>query len=224
MNGAVFLRAWRLLAQNLSIVVPGLVVGAVAAILETIFAGAPASDGADTFTWLALDVTQIVAAILTISYTTGMADAAWRAGRARLRDGTRAFRHDGVHVAVAILALLVLGFVAALAAPYTFALSILAYGYFGIYTMAAAVVGERRGVAAVIESARIAAARPLSTAIMVAGIAVVAGLTGFLAIGSAGLPFLGPLISDLVVQLVVAYVVLVVVGEYRVLRDLEVSR
>lgn len=140
-NADVFGRAWQLFARNLSIVVPGLVAGALTAVLEQLLT-----------TWLWIDVTQIVAAILTISYTTGMADAAWRLGRARFSDGRRAFRRDGRHVLVAMLALMLLGAAAAVLAPYTFSFSIAAYVFFCIYTLAAAVVGERPGFLAVVES------------------------------------------------------------------------
>ncbi len=208
-NADVFGRAWQLFARNLSIVVPGLVAGALTAVLEQLLT-----------TWLWIDVTQIVAAILTISYTTGMADAAWRLGRARFSDGRRAFRRDGRHVLVAMLALMLLGAAAAVLAPYTFSFSIAAYVFFCIYTLAAAVVGERPGFLAVVESARIAFARPLPTLVMVAGVYLVVLGLGAVALSSASLPLLGPLVSDLVVQAVVGYVVLVVVGEYRLLRGL----
>ncbi len=220
--GTVFGRAWRLFVTNIGIVVPGLFVQAlVALVAELIDSSPPVLGPGGNLTWLLLDVTQIVAAILTISYTTGMADAAWRLGRARFSDGRLAFRREGGHVFVAMLVLLVFGAVASALAPFTFALSIVAYVYFCIYTMAAAVVGERPGVFAVIESARIAFARPVPTLLMVAGILGVTFLLGALAFGSASLPLLGPLVSDLVVQAVIAYVVLVVVGEYRLLRGLE---
>jgi hypothetical protein len=216
--GNVFGGAWRLFVTNVAIVVPGLVAGALVALVTEVLAGSALGSGG--VGWLLLDVTQIVAAILAISYTTGMADAAWRLGHASFSDGRRAFRREGAHVFVAMLALIVLGAVAAVAAPFTYSLSLVAYAYFCVYTMAAAVVGERPGVLAVVESARIAFARPLPTLVTVAGVfAVVFGM-GALALGSASLPLLGPLISDLVVQAVIAYAVLVVVGEYRLLRGL----
>jgi hypothetical protein len=216
--GNVFGGAWRLFVTNVGIVVPGLVAGAVVALASQMLADSPlASDGV---AWLLLDVTQIVAAILAISSTTGMAVAAWRLGHATFADGRRAFRREGAHVFVAMLALIFLGAVAAVVAAYTYSLSLVAYAYFCVYTMAAAVVGERPGVLAVVESAKIAFARPLPTIVTVAGVfAVIFGM-GALALGSASLPLLGPLISDLVVQAVIAYAVLVVVGEYRLLRGL----
>jgi hypothetical protein len=220
-TGNVFGRAWRLLCRNLAIVVPGLVVGALAAVAaQLIMMAAPAPEAGGDLWWILLDVTQILAAILTISYTTGMADAAWRSGHAGFSDGRRAFRREGGHVLVAMLCLLVLGAAAAVLAPFTFELTLVAYVYFCSYTMASAVVGERPGLLAVRESAQIAFSRPLPTLVMVAGVFGIAFGLGALALGSAALPLLGPLISDLVVQAVIAYAVLVIVGEYRLLRGL----
>ena len=218
---SVFARAWRLFAGNLSIVIPGIAFGAVAALVEQLIAtAAPAPEAGGDLTWILLDVTQIVAAILTISYTTGMADAAWRTGRAKITDGRQAFRREGGHVFVAMLALLVLGAGATVLAPYAFELPIVAYVFFCSYTMASAVVGERPGVLAVRESVHIAFSRPVPTLVMVAGVFGVTLGLGAVALGSASLPLLGPLVSDLVVQGVIAYAVLVIVGEYRLLRGL----
>ena len=219
-NSSIFGGAWRLFSHNLTIVVPGLFFGALAAVVEQFFLSASDRPGV---TWLLVNVTQIVAAILTISYTTGMADAAWRLGQAKISDGRRAFRREGGHVVVAMLALGVMGAAAAVAAPYSYSLSLAAYVFFFIYTMAAAVVGERRGLLAVMDSARIAFARPVPTLKMVVCIGLVTVGMGALALGSASLPLLGPLVSDLVVQAVIGYVMLVVVGEYRLLRGLGVT-
>lgn len=218
---SVFARAWHLLTRNPLIVIPGIAFGALAALVEQLIATAAAApqSGAD-LTWILLDVTQIVAAILTISYTTGMADAAWRTGRARITDGRRAFRREGDHVFVAMLALLVLGAAATVLAPFVLELPIVAYVFFCSYTMASAVVGERPGVLAVRESVQIAFSRPVPTLLMVAGVFGVTLGLGAVALFFAKLPLLGPLVSDLVVQGVIAYAVLVIVGEYRFLRGL----
>lgn len=210
----VFGRAWVLLTRNLGIVVPGLVVGALAAVVEAAFASSSFALAAN-YGWLVTDVTQILAAIVTISYTTGMADAAWRTGRARYSDGTHAFAREGSHVLVAMVVLFALGLVAAVAAPFTLAISIVVYAFLSLYAMPAAVVGERDGIAACADSARLAVRAPLPTLLTALGIVVVAAVMGVVASELAEVPFLGPLISDIVVQSVVAYAVLVVVGEYR---------
>lgn len=212
----IFGRAWLLLRVNPAIVFPGLAIGAVSAVLQALFAGS--SDLSRISSELPpalLTVTQIVAAILTISYTTGMADAAWRARRARLSDGSRAFARGGAAIFAAIALLFVLGIAAALLAPYTFSLSLVLYTFYSIYTIPAVVVGEKNGYTGLVQSVRIAYERPLTTLVMVVGILLVATIMSALAYGVAPVPFLGPLVSDLVVQSIVAYAVLVVVGEYR---------
>jgi hypothetical protein len=214
----VFTRSLGLLARNLAIVVPGLVVGTLAAVVTAALEPADPLD-ANLLTRSLQDCTSLLASIIAIAYTTGMADAAWRNGRAVLSDGTRAFRRDALHVFVAMLALFALGVVAALAAPFTFGLSFLVYAFFCIYTMAAAVVGERPGLAAIQESAEIAFARPVTTLLVVAGIIVISLILGLLAEFLAGASLLGALAAELVIQATVAYVTLVVVGEYAELRE-----
>jgi len=216
--GEIFARSWGLLFGNLAIVVPGLVVGAFAALVQFALEPTPAAAlDAGLLTRLAEDLAQLVASILSVAYTTGMAEAAWATGRARYSDGTQAFRRDGGHVFVAMLLLFALGFVAAVLAPFTLGLSLVVYVYFFIYTMAAAVVGERTGFAAVRESVAIAFRRPVPTILTVAGVLVIAFAMGAVATLLAAAPLIGPLVSALVVQLVIAYVVLVIVGEYRAL-------
>jgi hypothetical protein len=222
--GKVFLRSGSLLFGNLAIVVPGLVVGTLAAIVQFALEPSPATAlGADIFTRFLQGVVQIVASILSIAYTTGMADAAWRTGRAVFGDGTRAFRRDGGHVFVAMLALFALGLLGAWLAPFTLGLSLAVYLFFFIYTMAAAVVGERPGIVAVRESVAIAFRRPLTTFVTVLGILVIAFAMGAAASLLATTPFVGPLVAGIVVQAVIAYVVLVIVGEYRALRNWEMT-
>jgi hypothetical protein len=218
--GNVFGGAWKLLVRNVAIVLPGLVAAALAAVVQAILLPAE-STAANAPLWPGLVqwVVQIVTSILSISYTTGMANAAWATGRATFADGGRAYRRDGGHVFVAMLALFVLGAGAAVLAAYTFSLSLVAYAFFFIYTMASAVVGERSGFAAVAESVRIAIARPVPTLLVVAGIALVAFVSGLVAILLAAAPLVGPLVEGVLVQVTIAYAVLVVVGEYRALRN-----
>jgi hypothetical protein len=219
-SGRVFARSWGLLARNPAIVVPGLVVGLLAAVVQFALEPTPASAlDAGLAIRIVQGVVQIVASILSIAYTTGMADAAWRTGRTGFADGTRAFRRDAGHVFVAMLALFALGLVAASLAPFTFSLSLATYLFFFIYTMAAAVVGERTGLVAVRESVEIAFRRPLPTLVTVLGVLAIAFAMGALATLLAVVPLIGPLVADLVVQAVIAYVVLVIVGEYRALRN-----
>ena len=213
----MFGRAFALLRRNPSIAVPGLAIALVLTIVRV--ALAPADPLDDDLVHRAADlIATVLATIVSIAYTTGMADAAWRSGRATLSDGARAFRRDGSHVLVATVALSALGVIAAILAAFTFGLSILVYTFFCIYTMAAAVSGERPGLVAVAESAEIAFSRPLPTLGVVLGVGLVALAIGAVAELVARTPYVGPLLSSVAVQFVVAYAVLVIVGEYRVLR------
>jgi len=213
----VFGGSLRLLGANLIIVVPGLVVGVLTAVVGTLLEPAHPLD-ANVASRVLQAVVQLVGSILGVAYTTGMADAAWRTRRARIADGTRAFKRDAGHVFVAMLVLFALGVVAAVLAPFTFSLSLLVYLFFCVYTMAAAVVGERPGLRAVAESVDIAFRRPRPTLVIVTGIGLIAFAMGAVAELLSAVVLVGPLVAGLVIQTVVAYVTLVVVGEYRVLR------
>jgi len=226
---SVLARAWSLLRCNWSIVVPGLVIGLVSGIVTELVS--PAHRGFDegplsnvpasVATALTVNLVAVVATVLSIAFTTGMASAAWQRGTATFADGWRALTRDVGHIVVAGLGLAILGAIAALAAPYTAFLSFVAYAFFCIYTMAAAVVGERRGLAAIAESASIAFDRTVPTLLMVLAIVAIAIVMAVVSelIGVA--PFIGPVLSALVLQAVVAYVTLVVVGEYLALRHPE---
>ncbi len=218
----MFARAFTLLRRNLAIVVPGLVVALVLSLV--LLALEPTDPLDDDLSRRILRlVAHVIASIVSIAFTTGMAAQAWETGRATFADGARAFRRDGGHVFVAMLALFLIGIVAATLAAFTFGLSIVVYAFFCIYTMAAAVAGERPGLVAVGESVDIAFHRPLPTLGLVFGIAVIAFGIGALASAIEVAPIVGPLIADVVIQLVIAYAALVVVGEYRLLRGTGVS-
>ena len=199
----MFGRALALLRTNLSIVVPGCAVALVLALVQTALEPADPLDD-DLLHRSLRAIAQVLATIVSIAYTTGMADVAWQRGRATVADGARAFRRDGGHVFVAMLVLFALGFLAAVLAAFSFGLSLLVYAFFCIYTMASAVAGERPGLRAVAESAEIAFGRPLPTLGVVLGIGAVAFAMGFLATLLANTPFVGPLLADVVVQIVVA--------------------
>jgi hypothetical protein len=206
-----------LLLRNPSIVVPGLGAGAVAALAGTLLEPARPLDS-NLVSRLLQSLVQLVASILSVAYTTGMADAAWREGSAGFADGARAFRRNASHVLGAMLVLFAIGAIAALLAPFTLGLSLLAYLFFCIYTMAAAVAGERSGIVAVRESVDIAFTRAVPTLIVSLGIALVCFVTGALAELVATTPFVGALAGGIVVQAAIAYAMIVVVGEYRALR------
>jgi hypothetical protein len=213
----MFGRALALLRSHPSLAIPGLVVALVLAVVQV--ASTPADPLDDDLGRRTLrSIVHVFATIVSIAYTTGMAEAAWHDGRASVADGARAVRRSGGRVLVAAIALFAIGVVAAVLAPFTFGLAFLVYSFFCIYAMPSALAGDRSGIRAVAESAQIALRRPLPTLGVVAAVAVAATVVDSLAEPIAGTPVLGPLLADVVVQFVVAYAALVVVGEYRMLR------
>jgi hypothetical protein len=232
-----FARAFVLLYRNWTIVVPGIVLGAIGfglglAILA--IAGAPAIGGIsgnEAPTTLPEELMSILAAVVAVivalvtlicemAYVTGMAGAAWKTGEAYLRDGYQAFEGRGTQIFIAIVLLSAVGFVAALLAPVTLLLSAAAYAIFSIYTMAAVIIGNRTAVQAIAESCRLAWKNILPTLAVVALVVLVAIAGGWVGNFLGRLvPAIAGLLEALVQQIVVAYATLVIVGEYLKLRD-----
>jgi hypothetical protein len=180
--------------------------------------GSLASSLGQAVAQIVLIVITLVGAIANTAFTTGMAGAAWERGTATLADGKRAFERDSGHIFVAMVGLFVLGLVAAILAVPTLGLALLAYLLFFIYTMPAAVVGERRGFDALAESARITTKRFWTTLIVVVLIGVIAVAAWFIILALRWAPFIGPLIGAILDEIAIAYFTLVVVGEYLNLR------
>ncbi|MGA2392112.1 MAG: hypothetical protein ABSH03_02025 [Candidatus Lustribacter sp.] len=228
----VFARAWDLLTRNWIIIVPGVVVGLVVGIVTGVLnltqpetygeASGPTMSfayGAGAFvSGLVLAVIAIAGYIITQCYTAGMAGVAWRTGTTTLSDGSRAVHDDAGNVLVAAIYLFLAGIVALVLAPFTLFLSLFAFYLFTLYTIAAAVVGHRPGYYALRESFAIARARFGTTLIVGIVLAVLQLLGRLIAHIFAFAPLLGPIIAAIIGQVVVAYAVLVVVGEYLVLR------
>jgi hypothetical protein len=232
-----FARAWVLLVRNPTIVIPGIVLGAIGfglgfAILA--IAGASAIGGIsgneaaatvpeELMSILAAVVAVILALVTLIcemAYVTGMAGAAWKSGEAYLRDGYRAFEGRGTQILIAIVLLSAAGFIAALLAPITLLLSGAAYAIFSIYTMAAVIIGNRTAFEAVAESCRLAWKNILPTLAVVALVVLVAVAGGWIGSTLGRLvPVVSGLLEALVQQIVVAYATLVIVGEYLKLSD-----
>jgi hypothetical protein len=228
----VFARSWDLLTRNWTIIVPGVVVGLVVGIVSGLFGltqpdtyGEPTGT-AMTFTYglgafvagLILAVVAIAGYIITQCYTAGMAGAAWQRGTTTLNDGARAVNEDAGNVLTAAVYLFLTGIVAVILAPFTLFLSIFAFYLFTLYTIAAAVVGNRRGLDALRESFAIARSRfgtTLIIGIVLAVLQLIGRLIGHL---FSYAPLLGPIVAAIISQVVVAYAVLVIVGEYLVLR------
>jgi hypothetical protein len=232
-----FARAFVLLVRNWTIVVPGIVLGAIGfslgfAILAIAGASAiggvsgneaPATLSEELMSILAAVVAVILALVTLIcemAYVTGMAGAAWKSGEAHLRDGYQAFEGRGTQIFIAIVLLSVAGFIAALLAPLSLLLSAAAYAIFSIYTMAAVIIGNRTAFEAIAESCRLAWKNILPTLAVVALVVLVAIAGGWIA-NTLGrlLPVVAGLLEAFVQQIVVAYATLVIVGEYLKLRD-----
>jgi hypothetical protein len=223
-----FARAWMLLVRNPVIVVPGIVIGVIAAVVESALRvlaatsltlsgnGSPdALDAANAFVAIVLFVVTLALSLVQMAYITGMAGAAWRHDHTSLGDGWDALAHRLWPAAGAATLLLVIGFCAAALAPFTFAITLLIYAMFFIYTMAAVIIGERPPIAGIVESASTALANLLPTLAVVALIAVTAALGGWLGslvgrVWELG----GALATGLIGQVVVSYATLVIAGEY----------
>lgn len=221
---STFSRSWELLTKNWIIIVPGLVIGLIVGVIDYLIS--PYTSSAYGVTWWASSSTAILLSLVNLAgfilaqcYTTGMAGAAWERGRTALSDGTRAFERDAGNVFVALIGLVIALVVAAVLAFPTIGISVLLYFYFFIYTYAAAIIGERPGFAAMGDSFRIASRRVAPTLIVTVMYAVILIIGWVIGTVLHFIPFVGPIISAIVIQLVFAYVTLVVVGEYLALRD-----
>ncbi|HKU68831.1 MAG TPA: hypothetical protein VJP85_13730 [Candidatus Baltobacteraceae bacterium] len=226
--GATLLRAWGLLCANPLIIVPSILLGIASAAIATVLSQrgvlswAFFSDmdvqGPGAFWYffgtIVAMALRIVAAVAAIAFTAGMAAAAWRSGTAQFADGAEAFRRNGVQAALALVLLTLVGLVAAALVVPTFGLSVLLYMIFLLYAMPAVLVGNRGAYDAIVESVSIAWRSfgvTFVVVLLVIALAVAGGKLGDLA---AGLPFVGQLLGWVVMEAVVAYATLVVVGEY----------
>ena len=218
---STFSRSWELLKNNWSIVIPGLVVGLIVGVVDYLIS--PYSSNtygvASSGTAILLSLVNLVGFIATQCYVTGMAGAAWERGSTDLSDGTRAFERDAGRVFVALIGLVVALVIAAILAFPTLGISVLLYFYFFIYTFPSAIIGERPGIAALGESFRIASRRVAPTLIITIMYVVIIFVGYWIAAVLNFIPFIGPIVSAIIIQLVFAYVTLVVVGEYLALRD-----
>jgi len=228
----IFARAWDLLTRNWTIIVPGIVVGLIVGIVSGLYSltqpytyGDP-SGSAMSFAYgiggfvsgVILAIVAIAGYIVTQCYTAGMAGAAWQRGRATLADGAQAVNEDGGNVLTAAIYLFLFGILAIVLAPFTLFLSVFAFYLFTLYTIPAAVVGNRRGMDAIRESFAIARARFGTTLIIGILLGLLQLVGRLIAHIFSFAPLLGPIIGAIIAQVVVAYAVLVIVGEYLVLR------
>jgi hypothetical protein len=213
----IFSRSWALLTHNWIIIVPGIVIGIVVGIIGGALAPPSYAFGAAARGLIILAVS-VVAFVANQAYTTGMAGAAWERGNATIADGAASFKEDAGRIVVTTIGLLVIGFVAVVLAPFTLGLSVLAAVLFSLYALPAAIVGNRPGIDSIRESFAITRARFVPTLLLAILLCVIAFLMVWVAALLSFAPFVGPLVSAIVMQCVVAYGTLVVVGEYLNLR------
>ena len=136
-----------------------------------------------------------------------------------LADGSAAFQQDAGNVMITGLGLLGLGIVAGILALPTLTLSLLALYVFTLYAMPSAIIGKRPGFSSIAESFQIAAKRFVPTLIIAILIAVISFVVGLVTLPLHFIPFLGPIVSSVITQIVIAFAVLVIVGEYLSLRN-----
>lgn len=224
-----FERSWQLLLANWMIIVPPFVLGLIGGIVvfvvsvtivgSLVLTGATSSANLDvvsnTIAAVSAMVVGILVAIVQLAYVTGMAGAAWRTGRTHLSDGWSAFSHRGLQIFLASVLLFIIGFCAAVFAPVTFYVTLIAYVLFLIYTMAAVILGERDATAAIVQSCQLTTSNLLPTFAVVGlivGITIAGAWVGAL-IGHLS-PLAGGLVTAILQQIIVAYAALVVTGEY----------
>ncbi len=230
--GNTFSRAWQLLSNNWIIIVPAIAIAIGAGIIIALLGmfglasaigfGAVGMGGAGfgsmMLTGMIIAVVLLIASILTVAYTTGMAEAAWRTGSATLDDGAAAFRQDAGSLVAAVVLLLIIGVIALILAPFTLGLSILACWLFFIYTFASVVVGRRSGTEALTESARITSKNFLMTLAVVVLLLIAFAIAAWVGNVLHHIPLLGAIASYVINQAVAAFATLVIVGEYIKLR------
>ncbi|HVA32785.1 MAG TPA: hypothetical protein VNG31_01480 [Candidatus Baltobacteraceae bacterium] len=231
--GSTFARGWTLLSQNPVIVVPGLVLGAIGGIaiaaVVLAFIGSVIATGATHSvavgaTSLGLTTAAGIVLILALTVvqttaTTAMAVAAWERGSTTLADAWAALSLRGWQMLAAVVLLFFIGCAALLLAPFTLLVSLLAYVIFFMYVAPSVVEGRPAGEA-IAESCRLAARNlgpSAGIAVLVMVISVIAGIVGS-EIGRVEL-FFGGLAAAALQQAAVAYAIVVIVGEYRKLRN-----
>ncbi len=151
--GSTFARSWELLRNNWILIVPGLVIGIALAIILGIMALVALASLA--LSSLIMSAVALLAVVVTIAFTTGMAAAAWQTGTASLSDGSKAFTAEGGSIFVAILLVAVAGILAVILAIPTLFISLVLFALCVLYVFAGVVVGGNTGPAALAESARI---------------------------------------------------------------------
>jgi hypothetical protein len=208
----LFARSWMLLSANTAIILPGILAGLVTGLAQDIFA--PSFFVGNAFGHTVAGVIGLFAAVTALTCTTGMAQVAWKRGKTTFADGQCAFFEGGNRVLVAVVVLAVGAAMATILAFLTLGLSLLAFTYFSLYTIAAVVVGHRSALVGFVESAGIASKHMVPTMVIIIGFIgsfVIAGLISFVLMF---LPYVGPVLAAIIGQTCAAYFSIVIVGEY----------
>jgi membrane-anchored glycerophosphoryl diester phosphodiesterase (GDPDase) len=112
-----------------------------------------------------------------------------------------------------------LGCVAAALSLPTLFLSLIAFYLFFLYTLPAVIVGNRGATEALSESARITTKNFVATLVIVVLLGIAFMVASWIAGIFHGIPLLGMVIRQLILQIVTVFATLVIVGEYIKLRS-----
>ncbi len=231
--GNTFTRAWDLLSTNWIIIVPAIIIAVIAGIIIALLGmfgmasavgfGSLGMGGAGVgslmLTGLIIGIVMLLASILTVAYTTGMADAAWRTGRVRWKTAPQRFGKTPDRY---WRPLFCWSFSASLPLRCRYRRSVWRCwptGYSSSTRLQASVVGKRSGTEALGESARITSKNFLMTLAIVVLLAIAFIIAAWVGNVLHHIPFLGAIVSYVINQVVAAFATLVIVGEYIKLRS-----
>lgn len=217
----IFQRSLQLLQRNVILLVPGLIAGFVNLFVQEIFLSQSRS-GTSFFGSLGLMLTRGMLCFV-ISYfvtmvalvaMTGMAGRAWENGKTGLDDGLRIFRESGSAIALTLSQLTGLMVAAIILAIPTCSISLCAAVYLLVYVPASAVIGRRAGLEAIRESVTTAKQNIKRTTCLVSSSFLLLLLCALVGLLIGGIPLIGKLAGVVCFQVALAYLTLVVVGEY----------
>jgi hypothetical protein len=214
---SVFSRAWELLSHNWIIIVPGIVVGLIVGLISGLLAP-HAYTTAEYQNDPSLAMSNLGSIFIRGVLVAGVGVLGYIA-TTTLADGSAAFSERSGNIVMTAIGLILLGIIAAVLAIPTITLSLLAFWIFTLYAMPAAVIGNQPGFSSIGESFRIAAKRFVPTLIIAILIAVISFILGLVTLPLHFIPFLGPIVSAVITQIVIAFAMLVIVGEYLSLRN-----